>query len=335
MDKQQNDFISIPSALTTDRIPIPSTLSTDKIPVPPALFAARSGCQTGSECSDCQVICETSSERCGILENPCGECDYCAEVNVQCSGKEACGEGCSQGCASQGCSEGCGECTDETPCVECSGQNACDECWSQGGCCVFGLDCYMGDVCNFCNNSMCPGQLCGLYMSCPGQGTCDSSTMVECGKYLTCGRGMICGAEMGCSVEMVCTEEEKCSLVMLCGLAQICGIKQVTETTGRPDNWEWWSVVAKGAAVKITAVEWRAFTDRINAFRRYKQNVNYTYYNVKPGDRITAQIVNQARDAIQSISPGYWGRYIPEMKKDDILTADYFNGIKNELNAIN
>lgn len=101
---------------------------------------------------------------------------------------------------------------------------------------------------------------------------------------------------------------------------------------GRPNDWSWTSTIATGQPIKISALEWNTFCNRINQFRNYKELDGYNFTVVRQGTAISAKVVNEAWNAINGIS----GRgSMPSMAvKGDPIYASIFNGMKNALNAI-
>ena len=105
-----------------------------------------------------------------------------------------------------------------------------------------------------------------------------------------------------------------------------------TAKISRPSNFEWTNAKVTGEAFNLTAAEWNSFTARINAFRTYKGLSNYSFTTAYTGDVFTAAMYTQAQTAIKGIA-GY-GTGIPNAVKGGAITADHFNKIRNELNAI-
>lgn len=109
-----------------------------------------------------------------------------------------------------------------------------------------------------------------------------------------------------------------------------------TFTTGgktRPADWAWQSDVRAGRPVALTADEWNAFYDRIDAFRVYTGREPWPNYKpVKRGMVISAAIVNEVRAAISPMGPtDPLPKYI---NPGDPITADYFNSLKDFLNSV-
>lgn len=111
------------------------------------------------------------------------------------------------------------------------------------------------------------------------------------------------------------------------------GGQEFTTGSGRPDDWEWWSVVAKGAEIRLSAAEWNAFTACINAFRVYASLAEHSFTAAVSGKTaISASICNQARTAISAID-GH-GTLPAAAVKDAPITAAFFNDLRDALNAI-
>jgi hypothetical protein len=106
------------------------------------------------------------------------------------------------------------------------------------------------------------------------------------------------------------------------------------EGTARPANWVWPHTITAGRPVSanLTASDWNSFTVRIGDFRAYKSLSSYAFSTAYTGAEITASIVNQARTAINAMSPP---TAVPAAKaKGDTTTAAFFNGLRNSLNSI-
>lgn len=102
----------------------------------------------------------------------------------------------------------------------------------------------------------------------------------------------------------------------------------------RPDNWAWWSLVAKGEEILLSASEWVAFGECINEFREYKDLSAYTFtVPVSGTTKISAAIANQARTAINAIPTR--GTMPAETVQGELITAAFFNDLKDALNAVN
>lgn len=103
-------------------------------------------------------------------------------------------------------------------------------------------------------------------------------------------------------------------------------------TLERPDDWSWWSTIKTGSPIAITAKEWNAFCTRIDEFREYDELSPYPFTSVSKGTLISAEIVNEARSAIGSIS-GH-GTLPSKVSSGDAITASFFNALKTALNSI-
>lgn len=100
----------------------------------------------------------------------------------------------------------------------------------------------------------------------------------------------------------------------------------------RPTNWAWHTAKTAGQNVNITASEWNSFCTKINVFRQYKDLANYNFTTVSSGQVITASIVNQARTAINAMSPP---SAVPSaVSAGSTMTALFFNSLSISLNSI-
>lgn len=55
-------------------------------------------------------------------------------------------------------------------------------------------------------------------------------------------------------------------------------------TSGRPTNWSWSGIIYSGAPLEnLTAAVWNQFTSRVNEFRRYKGQANYSFTTAVSG----------------------------------------------------
>lgn len=105
-----------------------------------------------------------------------------------------------------------------------------------------------------------------------------------------------------------------------------------TTLSDRPNDWEWWSTVAKGAPIRVSASEWNAFCARINAFREYVGLARYgAFPTVRSGDAMTAAVFNHAVWAIGAMDSR---AYSVEARAGDPITAKAFNDLKTYLNAL-
>lgn len=100
----------------------------------------------------------------------------------------------------------------------------------------------------------------------------------------------------------------------------------------RPSDWTWYSTIASGKEINISAVEWNNFCSRINEFREYAGLSSYNFTTVYPDDEISANIVNQARTAISAI---IGTDTLPSaVKSKDPITASFFLSLSDALNII-
>lgn len=115
------------------------------------------------------------------------------------------------------------------------------------------------------------------------------------------------------------------------------GAKEFT-TLSRPADWAWQTNIRQGASVPlhtsgvlapITANEWNLFCSRINAFRSYTGLSAYSFTTVSRGTRITASILNQAKNAIGAI-PGS-GALPTEY---NLISASLYQTFASALNAV-
>lgn len=101
----------------------------------------------------------------------------------------------------------------------------------------------------------------------------------------------------------------------------------------RPNNWSWVTTVEKGSEISLTAAEWNAFCNRINAFREYAGTTKYSFTIAVSGEtEISAIIVNEAIDAIADI--GGHGALPSYATKGKNITASFFNDLKDALNNV-
>lgn len=103
----------------------------------------------------------------------------------------------------------------------------------------------------------------------------------------------------------------------------------------RPANWAWWTDVRAGVPVAFTAEEFQAFYDRINAFRVYKFGAGSEWPNFVPvskGVAISAKMMQEVTAAIQPMTAAAMPP-IPTAGKT-VITADYFNKLKEYLNSV-
>lgn len=103
----------------------------------------------------------------------------------------------------------------------------------------------------------------------------------------------------------------------------------VTEAA-RPEDWEWWNTIQSGKSILLEAEEWNAFCERINEFRVWFGVDEYDFTYVEPDDPITADIVNEARRALMTITAD-----LPaSVEVGDPITAQFFLDLRDALNAV-
>lgn len=110
-------------------------------------------------------------------------------------------------------------------------------------------------------------------------------------------------------------------------------------TADRPANFTGFSSLNNsGSAVNVPAVEWNALCDKLNEFRAYKGlgSSSFTYVTANV-TFISADIYNEVRNSLNSLSAYFTGGYtIPAAKVsmvDSIYPTD-FTRLKNALNSI-
>lgn len=98
----------------------------------------------------------------------------------------------------------------------------------------------------------------------------------------------------------------------------------------RPDDWEWWNTIQSGKPIQLEAAEWNAFCERINEFRVWFGVNEYDFTVVESGDPIKADIVNEARIAILTMTAD-----IPRaVERGDPITAQFFLDLQDALNSV-
>lgn len=105
-----------------------------------------------------------------------------------------------------------------------------------------------------------------------------------------------------------------------------------TKGSSRPYNWNWYSDIAQGKPIKLSAREWNDFCTKINAFRKYKGLSSYDFTTVSRGQPIKSSVVNEALTAISAI-PGHGG--LPNRTySGQAITAYYFLQLRIALNKV-
>lgn len=100
-------------------------------------------------------------------------------------------------------------------------------------------------------------------------------------------------------------------------------------------NFSWTYEKTKGKPFNLTSSEWKSFLQTINDLRWSLGEDEYDFSNTSymdSGDTFTANMANEARDAIQSLGGGAGG-YIVEVTAGQPITAYYMNTLVSELNA--
>ena len=98
----------------------------------------------------------------------------------------------------------------------------------------------------------------------------------------------------------------------------------------RPSNWSWSNAFVSGQSLNITATDWNSFCVRINEFRRYKGLSVYSFTSVVRGGIMYASHVNQAINAINSLT----GLYASEVYVGSSITPTLFHDLRDRLNDV-
>ncbi|MDR1914731.1 MAG: hypothetical protein LBQ68_09670 [Clostridiales bacterium] len=104
------------------------------------------------------------------------------------------------------------------------------------------------------------------------------------------------------------------------------GPEEFTVPSARPNDWDWQDPIVAGKDVYLRSGTWNSFCSRINEFRRYCGLSDYSFSSVGSGTVISADIVNQAVEAIKDIS-GY-GTYAYYVETGTPMYADFFNTLR-------
>lgn len=107
-----------------------------------------------------------------------------------------------------------------------------------------------------------------------------------------------------------------------------------TTKTGRPAKFYWTYSKTSGGDFNLTATEWNDCMANINAVRAYKGLSSLRFTTAVKGQPFTANMYNEAVEAIWGIDNGAWGAYIDTHSKGDVIYASYLNNLRDELNAI-
>ncbi len=109
----------------------------------------------------------------------------------------------------------------------------------------------------------------------------------------------------------------------------------------RPAKFEWEnSIVVQGKDAIVYASDWNALTENINEVRAYRKgngytvsgNAQYTFTTAVENNYFTADIYNEAVNAIKEIS-GY-GTYLSEVSKGDAVSADLLRDLASAINSV-
>lgn len=101
---------------------------------------------------------------------------------------------------------------------------------------------------------------------------------------------------------------------------------------GEIEEFEWWYDKIKGDSFYLDKDEWNDFTAKINEKRLSMGLSKWSFETAYSGDNFTADMANDAMEAIQDMGSGAGG-FIPEVSRGDPVTANYLNTIVEELNA--
>lgn len=215
-----------------------------------------------------------------------------------CSGLSNCYGGCYTGC------DGCDSCaslgTCEGSCSNCAGQSSC-----LGGC--------SGGCNQTCN-------------SCASLGTCQGGC-TSCANQSNC----IGGCNTGClSTCQTCSATS--SALAGCG-ADCTGQAYAT----RPTNFTGFLNVSSGVPFNITAADWNAFSNKIQAFALYKSkglDID-AVPSVSTSEAFTDTTFNNAIMNLNVLSSFISISYPTVKNTGDQIAASYFISLKNALNSIN
>lgn len=177
---------------------------------------------------------------------------------------------------------------------------------------------------------------------------CYDAMYDECS--LLCQSQGICGAYQTCcqvSCESPCQDACELNCQDACEYCQVscewsCQDCQITceLSSQRPSDFTWTSTVSKGVVVAningspayLTATEWNAFTTQINLFRTYKGLSAITFTTAVTGEPMQAAQFNEARMAINDMSPA---SPVPDaVEKNSPILAFDINALSAALNSI-
>ena len=109
---------------------------------------------------------------------------------------------------------------------------------------------------------------------------------------------------------------------------------EFTTLAGKPEPWEWDTVVERGQTIQLTAEEWNNFMARINEFRVYLDMLEINDFTEaeRKTTPISESICNEAWYAISGMVKA---EIMPDMAvQGEPITAAFFNGLKDALNSI-
>ena len=110
------------------------------------------------------------------------------------------------------------------------------------------------------------------------------------------------------------------------------GTRTVIVKSNRPSNWSWQSYIASGSPINISANEWNDFCAKINEFRIYSGVSEYSFTWVYSGMNMSANIINQAWNAINGIDGS--GTLPSKAVSGGEIKASFFYQLQDALNQI-
>ena len=111
---------------------------------------------------------------------------------------------------------------------------------------------------------------------------------------------------------------------------------EVAGTVGllRPAYFNWDTPKVAGNPINVTASEWNRLTQNINDMLTHSSKSTKTFTTATQGMRITAEIFNQARNAIYLTTGLNSSIYIPNAYAGKSITANHFNKLVESLNSV-
>jgi len=114
-------------------------------------------------------------------------------------------------------------------------------------------------------------------------------------------------------------------------------------TYTKPSTFSWTTSISQGGGIYgydlanyrlkiLTAVEWNAFTTRINQYRAYLGYGGYTFTTVSTNTAMTASIINEAITAINAMSPPT--STPSSVSSGNTITAYIFTRLRDSLNSL-